>query len=308
MVGRRVAAIVGAILMVAVAVVARGQLDKQGLRPLRIVCATELEAPCQALAAAVAKVDVTVEPAGKTADRLIALEDRATLDLDAWIVPGPWSAIVDGSRRVVGKSPLFDGDPVALAFSPIVAVSVSNPCQDWACLAGRVVSGNKRLRFSIADPHIHASGLAALGALEVGALGVGFGSQDLGGKGRQIIDAARKPDDRGVPGDIVNRAIGFRFVKAEVVFTTEAEAQPAIDASVALKPTITLPTPEVDAVVAFARPAAVADATTSQRVSALAAPIAAALTDARWRPGPPPDATAGRLDPDVLAALRGATA
>src|SRR6266508_5767960 len=85
--------------MVVVAVMIRARIDDAANTDgdARLVCATELEEACTELDDAVGGLDVTVEPAGDTLKRLIALGDSEVDEpgLDGWLVPGPWPQIVD---------------------------------------------------------------------------------------------------------------------------------------------------------------------------------------------------------------------
>ena len=68
------------------------------------MCATELQAACDAIAAADPDVDVLVEPAGVTLDRLAALPDDA--DAPVWLTIEPFPAMVDELRAAAGATPL----------------------------------------------------------------------------------------------------------------------------------------------------------------------------------------------------------
>lgn len=61
-----------------------------------LVCIAELEAVCDELATAFPDLDVRVEPAGVTLDRLAALDDPATAPI--WLTVDPYPAMVDASR------------------------------------------------------------------------------------------------------------------------------------------------------------------------------------------------------------------
>ena len=120
---RRALAFVLAAGMVAGSLVVRDRVDDRSARKrtvLRLTCVTELADVCNGLATAHdINVDVKVEPAGTTADRL----SKAKVgDLDGWLVTPPWPEAVDAARERAGLAKLFaaPGDPVAR--SPLVLV------------------------------------------------------------------------------------------------------------------------------------------------------------------------------------------
>ena len=98
---RRLLALFAAVGMVAVALGGKEQPRQRrcatstGSGPLQLVCATELAAICDGLAAP--DIVVTVEPVAVTADRLRAV-DAEDADIDGWLTPGPWGAVVDSTR------------------------------------------------------------------------------------------------------------------------------------------------------------------------------------------------------------------
>src|SRR6266536_2979521 len=85
---------------------------------VRLLCTTELEAACTQLAEHDGDVSVTVEPAGTTAQSLVALPDNRRPDFDAWLAPSPWAQMVDVQRR--GKRPLFAKPSDTIGRSPLV--------------------------------------------------------------------------------------------------------------------------------------------------------------------------------------------
>jgi len=117
---------------------------------VRLLCTTELEAACTQLAEHDGDVSVTVEPAGTTAQSLVALPDNQRPNFDAWLAPSPWSQMVDVQRR--GKRPLFAKPSDPIGRSPLVVavradrkpvLDATPPCNnaiDWKCIgavAGR---------------------------------------------------------------------------------------------------------------------------------------------------------------------------
>ncbi|MGQ0519597.1 MAG: hypothetical protein ACT4PX_00415 [Actinomycetota bacterium] len=144
----RVLAVLAAVAMVAGAVAVRDRLDDRAERrttTLRLVCASELAPVCEALEAEPDRdVVTTVEPAAVTAERLTGLAAGAALDLDGWLVPGPWPQMVADARRRAGQEAPLGAGPV-LARSPVVlavwkdrAAVLAPRCQNggpgWKCL------------------------------------------------------------------------------------------------------------------------------------------------------------------------------
>jgi hypothetical protein len=126
---KRLAAVVAAVAMVAGAWALRQALtgDDRPAAPgdvpeqLRLTCATELAAVCDALD--VDGLRVAVEDPGRTADRIAQLPAGEDPGFDAWLVDGPWAAMVADDRAFAG----VDGDVVdepsgVLGRSPAVVV------------------------------------------------------------------------------------------------------------------------------------------------------------------------------------------
>jgi hypothetical protein len=90
--------------------------------PTDVVCITELADVCTALRADRPELDISIEDAGATLDRLVALEDPSSAPL--WVTAEPFPAMVDATRPA---SPLgLTTEP--LAASPLaVAVPAAAP-------------------------------------------------------------------------------------------------------------------------------------------------------------------------------------
>jgi hypothetical protein len=144
---QRVGAALAAVVLVLVALWIRGRIDENGgggSRTVRLLCTTELEAACTQLAEHDGDVSVTVEPAGTTAQSLVALPDNQRPDFDAWLAPSPWAQMVDVQRR--GKRALFTTPSDAIGRSPLVvavrsdrkpvldATPACNNTIDWKCI------------------------------------------------------------------------------------------------------------------------------------------------------------------------------
>jgi len=182
----RILAILAAVAMVAGALVFRSRLDSSDEptgTTLRLVCATELEAVCDALSEQKdAKVETTIEPAATTADRLTNLAPGRRPPLDAWLVTAPWPTIVEQARQRVARTPVLKTGRV-LARSPVVLAvqagriaALSTQCKGqpgWRCIgevagkpwselpAGRAEWGRVRPGHPAVST---AGGLAVMGA------------------------------------------------------------------------------------------------------------------------------------------------
>jgi hypothetical protein len=133
---KRLAALVAAAALVAVAFVLRGAIDDEGpggggttapsedpaasepVAPTEevtaLVCITELRSLCAELAAVRPGLDVTVEDAGATLDRLAGLDDPTIAPL--WLTVAPYPAMVDALR---GADAPLGYDAETLAASPL---------------------------------------------------------------------------------------------------------------------------------------------------------------------------------------------
>ena len=191
-------AVVAAAAMIAAAVLVRSALDdrkEEKGRVYSLVCAEDLAAVCDAVRSAhPGRVEVTVEPAGTTADRLIRVDGDP--GLDGWLVTAPWREIVDGARRSRGQIPIFgDAPPPAIARSKLAIVgwkdriaALASRCSPltWKCLGeaagtsgGWVALGGKPEWGPVKPIHREAA-CDGLGLLVLGQAAAGyFGNADL---------------------------------------------------------------------------------------------------------------------------------
>jgi hypothetical protein len=148
-------ALMGAVVMITVAVVVRSSLDgndsggPSSSGPLTIVCVTELEAQCKALP----DVEVHIEDAATTAR---ALADGKA-DIDGWVTFDPWPEIVDllAQGDAVGA-----GVPAARSALVIATVKEREDafsCTSWRCLGD-----------AIGQPWTSVGGKQEWGAVKVG--------------------------------------------------------------------------------------------------------------------------------------------
>jgi hypothetical protein len=186
---RRVAALVGAIALVVVALVIRNSRDaEKKLGPYRLTCATEFADVCRTLDPA--SVVVTIEPAGVTANRLAAGDAAVDPGFDGWLAAGPWAAMVAETRQAAGTPSVTTDDAevghtgVAVAVWRDRRVALVQACAGaitWKCLgevAGRgawkASGGDERwgtVKVVLPDPGIESSGLAGLAAASAGFVG-----------------------------------------------------------------------------------------------------------------------------------------
>ncbi len=188
---KSVLAFVAAVVMVIGALAVRARIDDGGggggstnrSGPLELVCATELQAVCDDIDANENDVNVTVEPATVTADRL-KTADADDAELDGWLAPGPWGELVDVARPP-GSGSLFAPSGDALARSPFVLAVWKNrraplACADpvdLGCLGDAVISRGFRLGAAADDQAEGVLGDAALGAGHV--KNANFATNDL---------------------------------------------------------------------------------------------------------------------------------
>ncbi|HEX2191876.1 MAG TPA: substrate-binding domain-containing protein [Acidimicrobiales bacterium] len=334
---RRVLAVVAAAAMIAGSLAIRSAIDRDrsdAAQVLRLTCATELDAACRRIAADDDRVELTVEPAGVTADRLATLD--AAPDLDGWLVAAPWPEIVDGQRRARALAPLFSAERPTVARSPLVFViwrdrfaALSPRCPapaspgwrclgeaaatpgGWAAVGGRPEWGP--VKPGHASPDTDGVGLLVLGQAVVGFFGrTDLSSADLDDEAFTRWFAAL---ERAVPpaaGSPLESMLVVGPAAFDAAGTTEAEAVPLISRSArgdAL--TLLYPSPMATADVVLAttgggrEPRSLRERLDSDEGRQ-------ALTDTGWRVGsgsrpdlPALAATSGLPSPGFLDALRG---
>jgi hypothetical protein len=164
-VATRLAAVVGAVAMIAAGLWWRGRDDADAPATPRgpVVCATELRAACDELATAGRAV--VVEAAGTTAERLAAEDGRLTT---TWITLTPWPGIVDARRRVAGREPRYATPSAAavVATRAVVGYGRVAPCAaspTWRCVGAQE-------GLALDDPLVSAAGPGELTALAGGVV------------------------------------------------------------------------------------------------------------------------------------------
>ena len=168
----RIVAAIVAVALVVGALVYRAQRDEDERRgPYKLTCATELAQVCESLD----DVELTIEPAGVTADRLLAGTKPA---FEGWLAAGPWP----GGDAIKTTSVLAHTQ-VAVAMwkeranalrrvcTPLTAKCFGDAAArgDWAANRGSAAWG--AVKFAYADPAIESAGLAALAAGTAGVIG-----------------------------------------------------------------------------------------------------------------------------------------
>ena len=183
MMARRLLAALGAVALIAAALVVRAVVFDGGVggngngkdapaASRTAVCATELAAACQDAGFA----DVTVEAPGVTADRLAA---GKRLGADVWVATTPWPAMVTSSRRDARLGEV--GPPLASSSLLLVTTgdrfgALSGRCDPfgWRCLGDLVgtpwaeLGVNGPTMAIGVDPADSTAGLLTVGGLVAG--------------------------------------------------------------------------------------------------------------------------------------------
>jgi hypothetical protein len=309
---QRVGAAIAAVLLVVVALWIRGRIDQstETSPTVRVLCTTELEAACTELADD-ADVSVTVEPAGTTAQSLVALPDEQRPDFDAWLAPSPWPEIVDVLRGENQRRPLFAGASDPIGRSPLVLVvradrapvlEATPACDttiDWKCVGG--VAGQPwtnlpggqpawgTVKPTFGDPSVNAIALLVLSQATSEFLGTAdYSRADL--ETDEYLDWLTGIE-RAVPSTPADPFLEMLqqlpTATYDVVGTSEAEAAPAIAAAAPDRRkelTLLYPEPVVTADVVLAAVAGRQDVADGLDPDDVAAPLART----GWRvPGQP---------------------
>ena len=214
--------------------------------PVQLVCVTELESVCDALAQDNDDVEVRVEQAGDTADALL---EGAPGEDDAWLTLAPWPQLVSEARVRGGGAPLPTPGK-SLARSPLVRVvskergavleqdcpDLSWRCvgrsagRDWTDLGGEGSWG--RFQPGFTDPSTSATGLLVLGQAASEFVGDSdFSARDLDTDGflAWIVQLGEGVPGHGSAGNTpLQEQLQFGVGRFDLVGTTEAEAGPLL--------------------------------------------------------------------------------
>jgi hypothetical protein len=186
---KQIGALVAAVALVVIALVIRSQRDhEKSLGPYRLTCATEFADACRALDPA--KVAVTIEPAGATADRLSNAPVDTDVGFDGWLAASPWVGMVNDARSgrgldaVTGDLAMLGRTRVAVAIWRNRGIALRQACSGaptWKCIgdvAGRTTwkaSGGDAswgdVKIALADPVVESTGLTGLASATAGYVG-----------------------------------------------------------------------------------------------------------------------------------------
>jgi hypothetical protein len=240
--GKSVLAFVAAVAMVVGALAIRSSMDDGGdtganrSGALELVCATELRQACELIDATQDGVNVTVEAATITADRLKSI-DRDKAEIDGWLAPGPWGELVNASRGP-GTGELFAPSDAALARSPFVLavwkdkraqLACADPV-DLGCLGDAVITRGFRLGAAADDQAEGVLGDAALGAGHI--KNPNFATNDLGETDLADwltgVDAGVDSVGRNPGGRSFAEMLAFGPAVADGFLSTEAAVGPQL--------------------------------------------------------------------------------
>jgi hypothetical protein len=318
----RLLALGAAIAMVVGALAVRNRMDDDEVSrstELRLLCATELEEVCNALADDPdSSVIVTTEEVGATVDRL---RTAPKADFDAWLTPGPFPQMVQELRRSQSQlAPVFHDVSAPLARSPVVIVgwndrlaALKTKCEiGWKCIglaAGQPWSafGGKpewaAVTTSLPDPTTSAAGLLTLGAATAGFFGrADLSTDDLDaddGFGSALSQLAR---NNNTPVSVSSMLAAGPSLVAFVAGLEQA-VKPVVSAASRDKRnqvTLIYPSPVVNADVVLG----MADRRKGERLLELLRTdvVRAAFTDDGWKP--PGSGRSGLPSPGLLSVLR----
>jgi hypothetical protein len=321
-----VLAVVGAVAMVAGALFVRGRLDDRKVdegQTYRLVCSVDLGQVCEDLRADnPGRIEVTVEAAGTTADRLRSVDGDP--GLDGWLVADPWPAIVDGARQSTSRGPLFASGRPPLVRSPLVIVAwkdradaLTPTCSEsrlgWKCLGeaadrpwtdrnGREDWG--RVKPGHADAASDGIGLLVLGQATVEWFGTAdLSTLDLDDDGFQAWFSGLERPMPPSAGSPLGRMLAIGRAAYDAVGTSEADARLAERAAVRNALTTLYPATMATADVVLA----VTPGERGSRLRAIASdPARDTLTEVGWKA---PDSAGlpagnGLPSPGLLDALR----
>ena len=179
---KRLVAVLGAVAMIGAAVLIRGALTSDGGGgggggagddgETHLICATELEAACTALAEEDDSIAVTVEDVGVTAARLVDPAFDPTADdqeFDGWLTLKPWPDLVDLRRDQAGDPAVLGEQSEVLATSKLAMVGPAERITllQTACRGADQLGWNC-LGDIAADQWTSHGGTAQQGKIEVG--------------------------------------------------------------------------------------------------------------------------------------------
>jgi hypothetical protein len=257
---KRVLAVVVALALIGGAFGIRALLDGNGGggggsdgppdRALRLLCASELGA-CDALAGSDLGIDVTIAPAGVSADEL-SRSNPGDLPYDGWLTLGREAEIVRDARertglpRIVGSpSPPIGRSPLVLAIwkdrADVLAARCGGKQLDWKCIGdvagapwssigGSAAWGT--VKPGHADPATDGIGLLVIGQAATQYFGrTDLSRDDYADDGFLDWFGRLERSIRFDPGSAFGRMLVGGPAIYDVVGTTEAEAGPLLAAA-----------------------------------------------------------------------------
>ncbi len=250
---KAVAALAAAVGLIVAAILARDALDDDGDSAggssagsgTTVVCPTELADACAELED---DVTVRVEAASVTADRLTAAADADEADVDVWLAPAPWAAVVADARERAG-APALVGEPSAvIGRSPVVLVMWNDRAAaleagacggpvEWRCLGDAAdrpwdtvggETGWGRVNVGLTNPDA-ATGLVVLGGAASGYFGTAdYAANDLDGEFSGWLGALAAQAGASA-ADVVNEMLTRGPGQFSAVGAVEADALDAAD-------------------------------------------------------------------------------
>lgn len=265
-----------------------------------LVCATELESVCRDLGSRSQGLDVRIEAAGDTEQRLAAAE-LADIGVTAWLAPTLSVDRVRSERSTSGLTPIITGtEPVAS--SPLVLAgrvdridALGSACAgsiSWACLENLPDQWSNEtwgpVKLGVPNPRQSGTGLVAVA--HAGQTLAGGDPQQAARSYRSLDRLLREPTSANQLTSLITRVGSFDLVVALDGHATGAFLGTRDEENLATVPIE--PVANVDIVLASLDPGA-ADA-----IASLLDPLRAAAVAAEWDPA----TGAGAALPDAISA------
>ena len=250
-------------------------------------------------------VDVVIEPAATTAERLGTTTDPAEVKADGWLTIAPQTGIVNDEQVRNGRDPVFGADET-IARSPLVFAGpkerlqkLTDRCRasiEWVCLAGVAdqrwidVGGEEdwgQVKLGHADPKTNTVGLLAVGQEATSKLGTNdFTSTEPGRRRiRHLVPRARAEREarRGRWSACIAVAVRHRDRRRAGLRSRGVQQAPMTQRT---PPRSTSSYPRRSRLPTWSlRRSAAADASDAARAAATGEAARSALTKGSWRVG-----------------------